>query len=451
MRLFLALFLSCSLVAFGQKRRDHKVVRFSPGDVQAIVHNDIVTGYYFACLVTDGEFKRVYGVQLYDSDLKPTLYKEFKTAAYSNLDNMKSDGKNFCITFYNPGKGKTDLILLDSQLEQTGAVSLKNTKGEISSLYRVVAIRDVGFASYHTDKKRFCLTGYTAQGKTLWQYTSDYDEKKVKETGVDLLPVTGNILAFCGGNFRSMFKTDKNDQFLLFLDPATGRKILRMNLPNNVGLKRVYGVYEREDGYILTGTCNFEKNSGAALWHISKEGSILKERYVNVLEEANILAEALRNRGKYAVDPNTIHEIVVFDDNSAIVLAETAGDLERSLITCKLDPQWKVGSVNSIVSTIDGKLHETDQSDNNYSAYRYIVPSNPDKFSFVFVDSKNFSSNRKATLINADIKGSRVQKSEWKIVSDPTFFKVLPARSGHVVICEFHEKEKRLSLQMEEF
>jgi hypothetical protein len=485
-KLIVILFLSGLLFttkSTAQSASIDKVISFNFKNLKAIQEDGIVKGYYFFYTIDKiSKDESLYGLCIYDNNLKQTHYKEITKSNKIKLLDAKFNNDHFCFHFFDLNEKNYEFVIYNSELIEKGKFFLPIPKeiaegmndaaamgygNMFTQTHTVVSLSENGFGvyGYGFSSRKFEFTGYNNTGTEIWNATTGITDKKMYEL-LTFVGATNEFIIFDARFYKNMRKPDEGERSLIFFDTKSGKqtqKIAISNLKNTVSFNDLIITPE---GYLLLGEYyNKEtKQSGIALVNVLKNGIISSESYISLKEDA---AKIIKDEKQFKLIEDKsviIQKTLQLNNNKIFVIGELYDkkniydiviyEIQNNILTNVFFMSKQKTNISSYINTVNGtaavgmmlKMGLANNSDYCYTSL------NSDKSGFTTVYCNYEKENNSGDYIigtSSYTKNGNIVNDQVKLNTKPTNFTVLPAKPGYIAVFEYFKKEKRINIKFE--
>ncbi|HXB41423.1 MAG TPA: DUF6770 family protein [Bacteroidia bacterium] len=508
---FIALLLGTALKA--QTYDITGIKRINPNDLNAIIENNEIKGYYaFYFLDKEGKKQNLYNLAILDNNLKQTYSVEMKKSDKLRLLESSYNGERFCFTFVDAREKVLEYMVLDKTGKTVGTYTLQISKTELGSYGQgmteddnfaggLAAIKNKGFLRIGMEKKDGMKVEFEMidnNGVKKWEANSGFetDGKSYEsanflyaddKTAVMSLTTRGRKLSTKGmetylsfyniDSGKEMFKVDqKNDKYQI--------SCLGVSYDESTATYFSYGQY-----WALADNMSKDDSKGMYITEIGTDGKIKKENYSTWTGDINNI---LLTKAKKKYEDNTktfIHKVVRTADGKVFAVGEMyrkavsgwgvaskilsgggGGGMSAmkmilyDMVVFEFDPSFKIKDVTVVEKEktnlqlpegwgmLDANRLSLIMKMLGWFDYSYtIISSDRKQFNSAYVnfDREKGSSSNYVVGNIAYTKDQKVVSDKIRLKDDPTRFWVMPAKPGYVVIFEYFRKKKTATFRME--
>jgi len=323
------------------------VKRINPNDLQAIIENNEVKGYYtFYALDKANKKEYLYNLSILDNKLKVSYSVELKKAKHLRLMESSYNGDHFCFSFADFKKKTIEYLVLDKTGKQSGSYTIKVSKKEMAYYVRMMqsdddgysggltAIKGKGFIRYGYEKEkglRIEIEMIDNMGKKVWSANSGVTSKKSYESAAPYY-ADENILITGISSREKMLSTKGTKNAIVFFNTVDGKEKFRLPIVTdkyqlaaggasfdpNTGTYFVFGQYYGLEDNILK-----DDSKGMYIQEVDKTGKVIRENYSTWTGDVNNLLLKKVNKDKYANNMKIfIHKIIRTADGKTFAIGE---------------------------------------------------------------------------------------------------------------------------------
>jgi len=482
-KLFLAILfcgIACLTKIKAQNAAIDKVVTFDFKNIKAIEEKGVIKGYYFFYTLDKiDKNENLYGLSIYDNNLKQTHYKEIAKSNKIKLLNAKFNGEGFCFEFFDPDAANYEFVIYNTELIEKGKFFISLTKSDAEAIaeyansgitlfsphtHTLVAVPYNGFAVYgiFPGKAAYEFRCYDNMGNDMWELPPTELPAKTYHAMTPVF-LDENSVVFESILYTNRRKPYDGERSYVFYDSKTGKEISKAKTAPYKYLVSIEEMIIGENENILIGDYYDKdtKKTGVALITLTKNGGVANESYLCLKDEANNFAkdekqkEILKDRSIVArkviktaqnktyiisdlYDKNNVYDMAIFElDKNAIsnmyFFSKKKTKLASNFFT----------NTNGVGAMLKRGWIDDDYCYTSLSA---------DKSGFTNVYCNYDKENSKDDFMINTVtltKENKMVEDNIKMSSKPSNFTVLPAKPGYVAVFEYFKKEKRINIKLE--
>ena len=502
---FFILCLCIQANIFAQSKEFEDVVDVKLERTVTIKNNNTIVGYAVFYKLDKMKKSALYRLEILDENLKSIGSNEFEGSKDLFLRDAIYESGHILLGFSDPKKvdGYDKFVkVFDLKGKETGLVSYDPDKVKKGMFGAAVAeSMDEYYGGYNNvDGKGFVVvyqskakTGgadiqmIDTKGKLKWE--KNFTADKGDRMDLYLTATTGNALMFfCGNRENLMSKDSKN--FLLGLDPATGKELFRTPMEkDDYSLEPTLFKFDNNDKYKLISIVAHESDKFYSARPIGFNISELNDKTGQLTTVKNFIFEQdlssvldMKSESKSEDGYMKIHDICLMADGSSVVVGEffrrtisAAGTamklLSRSgqasaiqitigdLFLLRLDKNNKAVSLEKIDKSPDRipaiadgvslGLTQRIMSMEGYFGYMY-TDENTDATKKTVIASGTFEGEKYGTsAITFDgNKGYKIKKFNIEKEKKERVY-LARAKPGHIMIMKYNSKQKKISMNLE--
>ncbi|HTA62809.1 MAG TPA: DUF6770 family protein [Bacteroidia bacterium] len=323
------------------------IKRINPRDLNAIIENNEVKGYYaFYFLDKANKKENLYNLAILDNTLKQTYSVEIKKGKHLRLMESSYNGTNFCFSFADFSKKTIEYMVLDKTGKEVGSYIVKVSKKEMMYYVRMMqsdddsysggltGIKGKGFIRYGFDKDkglRIEIEMIDNMGKKVWSANSGTTAAKSYESAAPFY-ADENVL-ITGITMREKALTTKGTKSsIVFFNTTTGAQLFQMPITTDKYQLSALGASFNADSktyfifgqfYDLTDNIMKDDSKGMYIQEVDQKGKVVRETYNAWAGEINNLLLKKVNKDKYANNMKVfIHKVVKTADGKIFAIAE---------------------------------------------------------------------------------------------------------------------------------
>lgn len=348
--LFAILLLTICFNSIGQTQTYTGIKRVYSNNLDAIIENKQVVGYYFFYYKEKANRKEsVYVLSILDVNLSPTHEIELTKPSNSGLLEGSFNGEVFCFAFVNMKQKTLEYQIIDKKAAIIGSYMVEDVSSSEMQIYAnaiqnpeedtysggLMAVDGKGFIRYGIEREggsRYQIDMIDNNAKKVWSANSGATTKKSFETAQSFYADANCIVTYVSMREKAM-SSDIN-YYLLFSNVADGKDMFKFSTETEKGYLVPMGInYDAEKkGYILYGEYYGKKGSkekfdlenkmGFFMIELDQAGKMLEEHYVdwkNDITKLIPLNSKGRMEGNYSV---YIHNLVKTADGKFFILGE---------------------------------------------------------------------------------------------------------------------------------
>jgi hypothetical protein len=343
---FIILMLFGSFMAFSQTYDILGVKRVNPSQVNAIIENNEVKGYYaFSYLDKANKKENLYNLAILDNNLKQNYSVELQKSKKSSLLESSYNGERFCFSFIDMNERILDFLILDKTGKTVGTYSIEVSRNEaqIYASYLVSdedsyngglgAVKGKGFVRFGYEKEdgvRIDIEMLDNNGKKLWKANSKAESKKSYEAVNPYLIDERVIIAGLSTRER-MLSTKGTKYSVMFINVDNGKEYFRLENKNDKYQLSPYGASYNvaNQTYYIYGQYYFPDDNlakddprGMYIQEVDLTGKVLLESFTDWEKEMFPMLTQ-KTKGKMEKNMKTfVHKIVKTADGKIFAIAE---------------------------------------------------------------------------------------------------------------------------------
>jgi hypothetical protein len=505
--------LACQLAASSLNAQTYDITgvkRVHPNQVNAIIENNEVKGYYaFSFLDKANKKENIYNLAILDNSLKQNYSVELLKSKRSSLLESSYNGERFCFSFIDMKERVLDYLFLDKTGKTVGTYSMEVSKSEAQMYSSVLlseedsyngglaAVKGKGFVRFGYEKEdgmRIDIEMMDNNGKKLWEANSKAESKKSYES---ISPFLVDEKVIIGGLYtREKLLSTKAKLSVMCLNVDNGKEYFRLENKNDKYQLAPYGASYNmaNQTYFIYGQYfkiddNPAKDDPAGMYmqEVDLTGKILAESYTDWEKEIFPLL-VQKTKGKMEKNMKTfVHKIVKSADGKIFAIAEQYRKAVSGLgvanailgggggpavmkieihdmLTFEFDQKMKLKDITVFekektnvqlqqgLGAVDANL--LGYMMKLYGNFDYSYTSiSPDRkmFNSAYVNyDKDKEAGSSYTIGNISYtKDQKLLVDRIKLTTKPTYFYVREAKPGYVAIFEYFRKEKKASIRLE--
>lgn len=484
---------------FGQTKKIENIGKFylrNSGEI--LTHEKNVNGYYFFYSLDKlKKNQREYGIQILDNNLNEVAYKKYIAHKSTILLDSKFNNDALMFAFLNLKEKQMNLVMYDNKAVQiskkTIALSKKelqwlgimNTEDNASVIYPVPSKGFLYNKIQFNKKLGYSLKFYPSNGKRGWNFNSPPNSKEI----LFITPIEVNekyivLLEMAKPGMLSSKITMK----IKILNAATGKLIIEKSqdpkmpkLITNAFLTEdenlvLLGEYFNEDDQIMKA-----KSLGLFTEIINIDGETITENLSSWEENINSKLASMDDEHKYYV---YFHDIIQTKNGNFYALGEkykrsaSASGIAMAVLSkggstttqltitdvliFEFDSNFKLKDINVFEKGTSSLPSLTDFGSPQLNAhalatigafdYEYTqIDKKNDRFYACFIDyerlkgEKNKNAFKTIIYDDGEFSEDKIYLKNEKNIS----IRVLPAKTGHVLLLEYNKKEKTMDLHLE--
>jgi hypothetical protein len=487
------------------------VKRVNPSQVNAILENNEVKGYYaFAYLDKATKKDNLYSLSILDNNLKQNYSVELTRPKRSTLLEGSYNSSGFCFSFIDLKERVLEYLVLDKTGKTVGTYSMEVSRSE-SALYQsylttdedsynggIAAVKGKGFIRFgweREDGERIVMEMIDNTGKVKWTADSKATSKKSYEFLAPFL-VDEKVL-ITSLTTREGRMSRKSSVHMLFIDVENGKEYFRQEVKNDKYQLAPFGAAPStaNQTYFVYGSYygledNMAKDDPKGLYiqELDLTGKVIAENYCDWEKEMYPML-VTKSKGKIEKNMKTfIHKIVKTNDGKIFAVTEQYRKAVSALGVANAilngggggPAVMKIELHNMVTFEFDSKIKLKDLTitekektniqlpqgmgavDANLLGYMMKQYGNFDyAFTTVTSDKKLFN----AAYVNYDrdkdagsnytvgniayTKDQKIMVDKIKLSNKPTYFYVKEARPGYIAIFEYYRKDKKALIRLE--
>ncbi|MDC8005626.1 hypothetical protein POV27_16320 [Aureisphaera galaxeae] len=495
----LLIVLCITATGFAQSKKLESITEFKLQNSGAILNKDKdVDGYYFFYLVDKlKKGAREYGIQVLDNNLNEVAFKKYVAQKGTILVDSQFNNDGLMFAFLNKKERHIKVVLFDRNAEQKETSTVELSKKEITWLMAMNQSEDFNILT-SVPNKGFLLTVikdnkkigyktffYPTDDSRGWRYGSPEGSKEIV-TGAPMatnekfivinemskpgmlskkLKITTKILNTETGKLVTTIKSDPKKP-----------KLITNGLLNENNQLILMGEYFKGGDNIMK-----DKSQGLFVEVIDETGATLTENTASWSKDINPILKAKDDKKNSYI---YFHDIVPTADGSfyaigekfrktasaagiaAAVLSRGGNSVTQLTITDALVFEFdKDFALKGIQTFEKGKSRAPSISDfgspqlnahvlKNYGAFDHIytqIDKENDRFYACFIDYERLKGEKNKNAFKTIIydEGEFSQDKIYLEAGKGKITRVLPAKTGNVVILEYDKKAKTMDLHME--
>lgn len=323
------------------------VRRINPRDLNSIIENNEIKGYYaFYYLDKESKKQALYNLAILDNSLKQTYSIEMKKSNKLRLLESSYNGERFCFSFVDMRSKILEYEVLDKTGKTVGTYSLQISKNEAMLYTQMTASEDDNYAGglVAVQKKGFLRVGIEKKdgmkvelemidnsGKLKWSRGSGFEtEGKSYERANFMYADDKRIVVMLTTQGRKMSRKGM-ETWLLCVDAETGKDVFRVEQSHAQYQLACGGVsYDGGSGsffgygqyWDLKDNLLKDDSKGLYLQEIGIDGKVKKESFSTWAGDVNNL---LVSKAKKKYEDNLkifIHKVIRTADGKTFAVGE---------------------------------------------------------------------------------------------------------------------------------
>ncbi|SMG42010.1 hypothetical protein SAMN05661096_02852 [Marivirga sericea] len=484
-------FFIIAISAKAQEKKIQDIVEVQLRNAGSIINNEIVVGHYLF-YKTDRINRKTYNyeLQILDQNLNEVGKHTVESSKHLFLMDAVYNGNSLMLKLYDYKNDKVMLQQLDNsakllsaedrevgKIEKAQFRQMQSSKG--AQAIFLFPLKDFGFADFRTVKNKnygYSIDYYSSQGGKNWNYSSD---PKLK---THLFPtmlygdedIMMNIIMEKDGLLSKDFNLN-----LMVLDSKTGKPLFRKSLDDSKyklspingfrvdesGNFHLLGYYYNKESNIIS-----SKSLGLFQYTLNNSGEIVSKNYISWTEDAGKFFK-VDEKGEFEDFGYVFFHDFVEDNMGNFYAIGEQYDKEfkglgfdivvKDMMIFKFDKDFNLTNIETIekaennisvpnaalfspqmlamiVKALNGYDYEftTSSTDKDVISIGYQDYLEIKKESDKYVFGNVFIADGKLSTDTIDLMEAEEEKR----------FKVLPSEAGYIVVLEYDEKEKELSI-----
>jgi len=507
--LFCVLLVALNIHSHAQKLSIEKAYKVTLKNSGAIIENEQIKGYYFLYMSDKVDRNtNEYTLQIVDENLNKI--NDVKFTDNKNIVLLESSFNSDAITFlfYNDKENALEYRLygldgkqtftyskvLDKKSETYFKYQLRRNDDEESENQNVFDIPGKGFLSVtplrESRKYTYDINFYSSSKRKSWTYNPVEDGKF---TSAQYLGANDSV-ALIEVLSKEKLLSKETESTIMGINLENGKKLFEVRTqdkgnqlyPMNVTMLKgmneflVMGLYYEGNDRVVQ-----DKSQGLGIWLMNNQGKIVRSKYMSW---ANDLSKYLKvdQKGRVAsLGWVYIHHIMQTEDGKIFAVGEgykkvadgvgialnvLSGSYSAGVTKLQITDMLMLELSKDFVLT-DAKIYE--KNNNNFSlgtgsdmysphslalfakaygAFDYNFTQMGDKnesFSTSYTDYERSKGYKGLTFNSISYYDGKLSQDKINLKTDASSLRVLPAKSGSVLLVEYFRKDKRLDLRME--
>ncbi|HYG50697.1 MAG TPA: DUF6770 family protein [Flavobacteriales bacterium] len=342
-------FLLFTHVIFAQTQTFSNIKRVYANNLDAIIENKQVVGYYVFYFREKANRKEsVYSLTILDANLSPTHEIELTKPSNSYLLEGSFNGEAFCFAFLNMKQKTLEYQVIDKKATIVGSYIVEDVSSYEMQSYAaliqnpdedtfsggLMGIDGKGFVRYGIEKEggyRYQIDMIDNNAKKVWSANSGSTAKKSFESAQSFYTDKNSIVTYV--NIREKGSSDVK-YYLLFTNVSDGKDMFRFSTETDKAYLVPMGINydEEKKAYIIYGEYYGKKGSkeqfdienklGFFMAVLDQNGQMIEEHYVDWKADITKLIP-LNSKGRMEGNFSVfIHNLVKTADGKYFIIGE---------------------------------------------------------------------------------------------------------------------------------
>ncbi|WNB18451.1 DUF6770 family protein [Marivirga arenosa] len=485
-------FLIIAISAKAQEKKIQNIVEVELRNAGSIINDEIVVGHYLF-YKTDRINRKTYNyeLQILDQNLNEVGKHTVESSKHLFLMDAVYNGQSLMLKLYDYKEDKVMLQQLDNsakllstEVREVGKIEKAQFRQMQSSKAAqaifLFPLKDFGFADFRTLKNKnygYSIDFYSSEGGENWNYSSDpklkthvfptmlYGDKDImmnlimEKDGLLSKDFDLNLMVLDSKTGMPLFEKSLDDDKYK-LSPINGFKV------DDSGEFYLLGYYYDKESNIIT-----SESLGLFKYKINNSGDIISKDYISWTEDAGKYLK-VDEKGEFEDFGYVFFHDFVEDNMGNFYAIGEQYDKEfkglgfdivvKDMMIFKFDKEFKLTNIETIEKTENNisvpnaaffspqMLAMIVKALNGYD-YEFMTSSmEKDVISIGYQDYLEIKKESdKYVFGNVFIADGKISTDTIDLmeVKEEKRFKVLPSEAGYIVVLEYDEKEKALTIE----